>query len=71
MHASTVHCTKMALHVLMHAPRVQVPSPRRVPHGDREPFRPLQFDDPQLAFESKSTGELMRAYAVFTACQVG
>ena len=26
---------------------------------------------PQLAFESKSTGELMRAYAVFTACQVG
>ncbi|CAK0740844.1 hypothetical protein CVIRNUC_001281 [Coccomyxa viridis] len=46
------------------------PSPRRVPHGDREPFRPLQFDNPQLAFESKSTGELMRAYAVFTACQM-
>lgn len=40
-------------------------------HGSaQQPFRPLQFDNPQLAFASKSTGELMRAYAVFTACQV-
>ena len=71
MHPSALQCTKVALHVLMHTCLAQEPSPRRVPHGDREPFRPLQFDNPQLAFESKSTGELMRAYAVFTACQVG
>ena len=57
--------------MLMHSHLAQEPSSRRAPRGDREPFRPLQFDDPQLAFESKSTGELMRAYAVFTACQVG
>ena len=42
----------------------------RPPHSQQQPFRPLQFDNPQLAFASKSTGELMRAYAVFTACQV-
>ena len=57
--------------MLMHTLRAQEPSARRVPHGEREPFRPLQFDNPQLAFEAKSTQELMRAYAVFSACQVG
>ena len=59
------------MHVLMDTHLAQELSNRRTPHGEREPFRPLQFDNPQLAFESKSTKELMRAYAVFTACQVG
>jgi len=49
---------------------MQESTPGTVPQSTQEPFRPLQFDDPQLAFETKSTAELMRAYAVFTACQV-
>ena len=50
---------------------LQEPAAGRVHrHDQQQPFRPLQFDNPQLAFASKSTGELMRAYAVFTACQV-
>ncbi len=38
-------------------------------HSGRGPFEQLRFDDPRAAFQSKSTGELMLAYAVFTACQ--
>ena len=49
---------------------MQEPAAGRAQRGEQQPFRPLQFDNPQLAFASKSTGELMRAYAVFTACQV-
>lgn len=35
-----------------------------------EPFKPLHFDDPKVAFQSKITRELALAYGVLTACQV-
>jgi hypothetical protein len=49
-------------------------APRPVPHAaaqpSRQPFVPLNFDDPQAAFRSKTTSELLLAYGVFTTCQV-
>lgn len=36
----------------------------------KEPFVPLNFNDPQIAFRSKTTGDLLLAYGVFSACQV-
>ena len=28
----------------------------------------MSFDDPEIAYKNKSTGELIRAYTVFTLC---
>ena len=41
---------------------------RRGPN--RLSFTPLRFDDPAMAFKTKTSGELALAYATFTACQV-
>ncbi len=46
------------------------PVPRTASQPDKEPFVPLNFNDPQIAFRSKSTGDLLLAYGVFSACQV-
>ena len=39
---------------------------------DQKNFLPkrvkLSFDDPEIAYKNKSTGELIRAYTVFTLC---
>ncbi|BDA48708.1 Proline dehydrogenase 1, mitochondrial [Coccomyxa sp. Obi] len=46
------------------------PAPRAASRPDKEPFVPLNFNDPQIAFRSKTTGDLLLAYGVFSACQV-
>ncbi len=46
------------------------PALRPASQPDKEPFVPLNFDDPQIAFRSKTTGDLLLAYGVFSACQV-
>ncbi len=46
------------------------PAPQPASHSNEQPFVPLNFDDPRIAFRTKTTGELLLAHGVFTACQV-
>lgn len=51
-------------------PRQQTHSAAQHSGRSAPAFQQLNFDDPRAAFQSKSTGELALAYAVFSACQV-
>jgi hypothetical protein len=44
--------------------------PQPASQPNEQPFVALNFDDPQIAFRTKTTGELLLAHGVFTACQV-
>lgn len=46
------------------------PEPHPAPQPNKQPFPPLNFDDPRVAFRAKTSGELALAYGVFSACQV-
>lgn len=46
------------------------PPPQPASQPNEQPFVALNFDDPQIAFRTKTTGELLLAHGVFTACQV-